>query len=98
MSRPHIHPPSASSLAASMRDLGYSLEAAVADLIDNSISAKATQVDIVCNLEAENPSLAVIDNGRGMSGDELLLAMRHGAGHPSETRRPDDLGRFGLGL
>lgn len=98
MSRPHVHPPSASSLAASMRDLGYSLEAAVADLVDNSISAKATQVDIVCNLEAENPSLAVIDNGRGMSGDELLLAMRHGAGHPSEIRRPDDLGRFGLGL
>lgn len=98
MSVPHVLPPSASSLAASMRDLGYSLETAVADLVDNSISAKATQVDIVCDLEAENPTLAVIDNGKGMTEAELLVAMRHGAGHPSETRRADDLGRFGLGL
>lgn len=98
MSRPHILPPSASSLAASMRDLGYSLETAVADLVDNSISARATQVDIVCDLESEHPSLAVIDNGKGMSEAELLVAMRHGAGHPSDPRHPDDLGRFGLGL
>ena len=98
MSRLHILPPSASSLAASMRDLGYSLETAVADLVDNSISAKATQVDIVCDLETESPNLAVIDNGKGMSEAELLVAMRHGAGHPSVTRRADDLGRFGLGL
>lgn len=98
MSRPQVLPPSASSLAASMRDLGYSLETAVADLVDNSISAKATQVDIVCDLEAESPTLAVIDNGKGMTEAELLAAMRHGAGHPSETRRDDDLGRFGLGL
>lgn len=98
MSRLQVLPPSASSLAASMRDLGYSLETAVADLVDNSISAKATRVDIICDLETENPSLAVIDNGRGMSEAELLLAMRHGAGHPSEARDPDDLGRFGLGL
>ncbi|MBN9304820.1 MAG: ATP-binding protein [Devosia sp. 67-54] len=98
MSRRHVLPPSASSLAASMRDLGYSLETAVADLVDNSISARATQVDIVCDLEHDSPSLAVIDNGSGMSTDELLIAMRHGAGHPGDARRPDDLGRFGLGL
>ncbi len=98
MSRPHILPPSASSLAASMRDLGYSLETAVADLVDNSISARATQVDIVCDLESEHPSLAVIDNGKGMSEAELLVAMRHGAGHPSDPRHPDDLGRFPPGL
>ena len=98
MARRQPLPPSASSLAASMRDLGYSLEAAVADLIDNSISAHATHVDILCDLSTDNPSLAIVDDGDGMSAEELLLAMRHGAGHPGEARRADDLGRFGLGL
>ena len=37
------HPPSAACLSASMRDMGYSLETAVADLVDNSITAKAAQ-------------------------------------------------------
>jgi hypothetical protein len=98
MSRTCVLPPSASSLAAAMRDIGYSLETAVADLVDNSISAKATKVDIICNLRDESPSLVVIDNGNGMSSAELHLAMRHGAGHPSDARHKDDLGRFGLGL
>lgn len=98
MARQQPLPPSASSLAASMRDLGYSLEAAVADLIDNSISAHASRVDIVCDLSTDSPSLAIIDDGDGMTADELLLAMRHGTGHPGAARRPDDLGRFGLGL
>src|SRR3546814_2911758 len=47
-----------------MRDLGYSLETAVADLVDNSISAEATKVEIVCEIAAASPYLAVIDNGR----------------------------------
>ena len=59
-----------------MRDLGYSLETAVADLIDNSISANATSIDIVCELAAGRPYLAILDNGRGMSPDELIAAMR----------------------
>jgi len=81
-----------------MRDLGYSLEAAVADLIDNSISAHASKVDILCDLASEQPSVTIVDDGDGMSADELLLAMRHGAAHPDRPRRADDLGRFGLGL
>lgn len=98
MSELKVLPPRASSLAESMRDLGYSLEAAVADLVDNSISAHATQVDIVCDLSSDHPSLVILDNGTGMDASELEAAMRHGAGHPGNARRPDDLGRFGLGL
>ncbi len=98
MARDHRLPPRAASLLASMRDLGYSLETAIADIVDNSISANATAIDIVCNLTSANPSLAIIDNGWGMSGDEIVEAMRHGAANPKEKRGPKDLGRFGLGL
>lgn len=92
------HPPSASCLTASMRDIGYSLETAIADLIDNSISAGAEMVELVCNLADDEPALVILDNGRGMSHDELLAAMRHGAINPAQQRSSDDLGRFGLGL
>lgn len=98
MAQKHRLPPSASSLSASMRDLGYSLETAIADLVDNSISAGATSVDIFCDLTRENPTLAIIDNGNGMDADELISAMKHGSTNPKEERDPYDLGRFGLGL
>jgi hypothetical protein len=98
MSRSHHLPPSAASLTASLRDLGYSLETAVADLIDNSISADATEVQIFCDLSRSEPTLVIADNGRGMSEAEVIAAMRHGATDPRKKRGPKDLGRFGLGL
>lgn len=98
MARPHLLPPSASSLSASMRDLGYSLETAVADIIDNSISAEATEISVFCNLSLQAPTLVVIDNGRGMDNETIITAMRHGAANPRLARSPRDLGRFGLGL
>jgi hypothetical protein len=91
-------PPSAACLSASLRDLGYSLETAVADLIDNSISAEATEVQIFCDLSRTKPVLVVADNGRGMSPSEVLAAMKHGSLNPKVRRSPKDLGRFGLGL
>lgn len=98
MARDHHLPPSAACLSASMRDLGYSLETAIADLVDNSISAGATAIDILCDLTGASPALAIIDNGWGMNGDEIVEAMRHGAANPKQARSPKDLGRFGLGL
>ena len=98
MSREHRLPPSASSLSESMRDLGYSLETAIADLIDNSISARANSIEILCDLTQSDPALAVLDNGEGMTADELVAAMRHGSTSPKHPRDPGDLGRFGLGL
>ena len=91
-------PPRASSLSESMRDIGYSLETAIADIIDNSITAGATIVEIWCDFELIQPQLAITDNGQGMSRDELIEAMRHGSTHPKNKRDSDDLGRFGLGL
>jgi len=98
MARPHHLPPSAASLTASLRDLGYSLETAVADLIDNSISADATDIQILCDMSRTVPVLVIADNGRGMSEAEVIAAMRHGATDPRKKRGPKDLGRFGLGL
>ncbi len=91
-------PPRAGSLFSSMRDLGYSLETAVADIVDNSISAGATSVDIVCDTSGESLMLAILDNGHGMNEGELLEAMRYGTKDRDAERSKADLGRFGLGL
>ncbi|KHN51722.1 ATP-binding protein [Aeromonas hydrophila] len=92
------HPPSAACLSASMRDIGYSLETAIADLIDNSISAGASNIEIICDVASILPTLIILDNGRGMTEEELLIAMRHGTDSPARRRSSHDLGRFGLGL
>jgi hypothetical protein len=98
MAKPHYLPPSAVSLSASLRDLGYSLETAIADLIDNSISADATDIQILCDMSRKDAVLVIIDNGQGMSESEVISAMRHGSTDPRKKRGPKDLGRFGLGL
>ncbi|MCA0355195.1 MAG: ATP-binding protein [Chloroflexi bacterium] len=91
--------PHAASLSQSMRDLGYSLETAIADLIDNSITAGARNIRIFLDIdEANDPCLVIIDDGSGMNENELIEAMRPGSRNPRDKRDKDDLGRFGLGL
>jgi hypothetical protein len=91
--------PSAAKLLESMRDIGYSFPSALADIVDNSVSAGATWVEVINDLDHhEQPFVALIDNGRGMSAEELTAAMRHGSRNPREARDREDLGRFGLGL
>ncbi|WP_017209988.1 ATP-binding protein [Clostridium beijerinckii] len=89
--------PFAPMLIESMRSLGYSFQSAIADLIDNSISAGATRIDIRL-LPTENPYLIILDNGCGMNSSEIEEAMRYGSKNPLDERKKDDLGRFGLGL
>lgn len=89
--------PYAPAFIESMRAVGYSPESAIADLVDNSISAGATSVKIQFR-PFDNPYLAIIDNGEGMTSEELTEAMRHGGRSPLDIRSPHDLGRFGLGL
>jgi Histidine kinase-, DNA gyrase B-, and HSP90-like ATPase len=84
-------------LIESMRDIGYSLETALADVIDNSITAAATRIDIRAH-SGEHPRIAIIDDGCGMSWEQLMAAMRPGSRNPLDERTPADLGRFGLGL
>ena len=82
----------------SLRGVGYSPETAIADLIDNSISAHARNVWISFWWEGRRSHIAVLDDGDGMTEGELSEAMRHGSMSPLESRPADDLGRFGLGL
>jgi hypothetical protein len=82
----------------SLRSLGYSTEAAVADLIDNSIAAGAHQVDVIFTWIGRESWAAVIDDGHGMTEAELVTAMTIAARGPGMPRGPQDLGRFGMGL
>jgi len=90
--------PHARALIEGLRDIGYSLETAIADIVDNSITAGARSIDIRTETFSDEPFIAIIDDGRGMSEDELLAAMRPGSRNPREARDQPDLGRFGLGL
>ena len=89
--------PFAPALIESMRSLGYSFSSAVADLIDNCISAHSKKIEIFSNPSAD-PFLIILDNGDGMNREQIYEAMRYGSTNPLEERSADDLGRFGLGL
>ncbi|PPD16123.1 MAG: ATP-binding protein [Methylobacterium sp.] len=90
--------PHAAALIEGLRDIGYSLETAISDIIDNSITACAHRVEIVTETYSEEPYIAIIDDGVGMIEDELVAAMRPGSRNPLAMRDETDLGRFGLGL
>lgn len=91
--------PDATSLMATARCFGnYDLPSALADLIDNSIKAQSRNISISCLYNRGDPSVRVLDDGRGMTADELQLAMRPASSNPNSDRSPDDLGRFGWGL
>ncbi|WP_419729202.1 ATP-binding protein [Lichenicola sp.] len=90
--------PSAAALIGSLRGIGYSLKTAIADLIDNSITAGAAVVEVTFEWGGGVPRISILDNGRGMTDSELELAMRFGGAGPHQIRDAADLGRFGLGL
>jgi len=90
--------PYAASLIEGHRDFGYSLETALADIIDNAITAGARTVELVANTVTDEPWIALADDGSGMTETELVEAMRLGSKNPKEERGIEDLGRFGLGL
>ena len=81
-----------------LRGLGYSSSTAIADIVDNSISARADRVDIQFSWQGTASTITVLDNGEGMDESQLELAMRLGQKDPLAVRSAHDLGRFGLGL
>lgn len=93
------NPPDATALMTSARSFGnYDLAAAIADLIDNSIKANATIVALTCRFDGGEPKVRILDDGDGMSPNELVVAMRPASANPTDEREPGDLGRFGWGL
>lgn len=88
----------AKSLLTGLRAIGYSFSTAVADIIDNSISAKATEIRVFSDPLAEIPYFAILDNGYGMTSQELDNAMQFGSERENKEENGIELGRFGLGL
>ena len=89
--------PDAPILIESTRSVGYSFEAAVADIIDNSISKNAKDIRLYFTSRPIQ-YLSIIDDGDGMSLSELEEAMKYGSRSSLDKRDESDLGRFGLGL
>ena len=89
--------PNIGNFVKSLRDVGYTFEIAVADVLDNSISANATEI-IIHTVPKPKVFFCMLDNGDGMSEEELTEAMRLATRNPEENRDKKDLGRFGLGL
>ena len=87
-------------LGAGLTAVGLSstIEAAIADLVDNSISAKAHNIDIEFTWAGRKSWIAVVDDGDGMTDTDLVTAMTVAARGPAVTRTSTDLGRFGVGL
>lgn len=93
------HIPKASTLMGSLRSMGYSFESAIADVVDNSISAHAKNVRILFPTSPmDELAIGILDDGDGMSEDVLFEAMRYGSLSADQERAEEDLGRFGMGL
>lgn len=88
--------PEARLLLASLRSVGYTEETAVADIIDNCISAQAHNIDI--QFDWEKKRIVIADDGFGMGEKDLIENMRIGSSDPGKIRNEDDLGRFGMGM
>lgn len=90
--------PEAASMIETFRAIGYSIETAIADIVDNSVSAGSKNIWLDFDWQGDITNLTILDDGHGMNGEELIQALRPGSKNPLEARLPRDLGRFGLGL
>lgn len=93
-----ISAPKPQALVESLRSVGYSMPTALADILDNSITATAQNIWIDFHWAGPDSSISILDDGTGMDEGTLANAMRPGSANPLDSRRAEDLGRFGLGL
>lgn len=78
--------------------IGYDFNSAVADILDNSITAESTEININVKFNETDALLFIKDNGQGMTKDQLLENMKVSCKDPDESRDIGDLGRFGSGM
>ncbi len=98
MNKAEIIIPNPKSIINSYRSFGYNLSTAIADIVDNSISANAREICIKYKWDGQASYITIKDNGIGMNAAELVIAMTPGSKDPEENRPEKDLGRFGMGL
>ena len=87
--------PAAARTIASLRNVGYELPQAIADLVDNSISAGARKIDVELHFDGIDSWIQIADDGCGMDAKTLTEALRYGSVRDYDI---DDLGKFGFGL
>src|SRR6516162_219114 len=87
----HVRPPAAARLQA-LRGLGYSPWAAMAALIDNSISAGAANVWIEFHWAGKHSFISILDDGSGIKPEKLISAMTLGSIDPRAFREACHLG------
>ncbi len=89
--------PDPKRLVSILASVGHTMPSAVADLVDNAISADATEVGITFGRPDEGHGrwMVIADNGRGMDRKQLAEAMRIGSGTEYEA---NSLGKYGYGL
>lgn len=91
-----VLPPNPARLIEGLRDTGYDFNTALSDIVDNSVDAGATLINVQINMDASGEILiGVADNGCGMEQATLLDGMTYGAKGINDAKR---LGKFGLGL
>ncbi len=90
--------PAPDRMIQGLRSRGYSFQTAVADIIDNSITANASSVHIFYDSNKANPYFEICDNGKGMNEVEFDSAMDFGTKKERTFTNKKELGRFGLGL
>jgi len=98
MSDSVILSPSPVYFIKSISEQGYTLASAISDIVDNSIAASSSRVEILLDTSEGNLKLYIADNGKGMTSEELTENMRIPSADLDENRQLNDLGRFGLGL
>lgn len=98
MARAIDNSPKADHLMGSLRSMGYSFESAIADIIDNSVSAGAKEIHISFPTTALESFVYILDDGHGMTKKEHFNAMRYGSSASESEREETDLGRYGLGM
>lgn len=91
-------PPPPVFFIKSISEQGYSLSTAIADLVDNSVAAGASRIELLIDPNAAPLRFFIADNGCGMTGEELTANMRFPSADLDERRGNHDLGRFGLGM
>ena len=90
--------PNPEFLIKSIAEQGYSIETAISDLIDNSVSAGCKRVEILTDTESDPFKLYIVDDGDGMDNIQLFENLKFPSNSPEFKRSNTDLGRFGLGM
>ena len=88
--------PDAEGVLTALARIGYELEVALADLVDNSIDANADTILIrFFRSDDQLISVGVVDDGDGMSVKRLNEAMGFGT---DTGKGSEQLGKYGMGL